>query len=93
MDNDADTVTPLDGDGHNVTGVEDQFSTGNVKPEDYETRGQTTVATRRGYRFAPQDKDLPVITSDGIKVTAEQAKALVEESDGLVSVRKNEEGE
>lgn len=89
MVNDADTVTPLDGDGSNVTGLDEQFE--NVKQEDYDTRGQTTVATRRGYRFAPSDKNVPVITNTGVKVTADQAEALVKESNGMVSVRKDEE--
>lgn len=77
-EHDADTVTPLDGDGSNVTGVDEQFE--NVSQADYETRGQTTVATRRGYRFVPSDKEIPVITSAGVKVTAEQAEELVEAS-------------
>ena len=64
---------------------------GNVSSEDYTTRGQTVVATRRGYRFTPEDKSIPVITRDGVKVTKEQADALVAESGGLVEI-KNEEG-
>lgn len=56
----------------------------NVSAEEYTTQGKTTVATRRGYRFVPSNKDLPMITHDGIRVTADEADALVEESDGLV---------
>lgn len=87
--NDADTVTPLDGDGSNVTGLDEQFepfdeATGNITAEHYETRGQTTVATRRGYRFASADKNIPVVTASGLKVTADTADALVKESNGLV---------
>lgn len=103
MADDVDTVTPLDGDGHNVTGISEQFEnprdaveSGNVSVKDYETRGRTTVATRRGYRFAPSDKDIPVITHEGVKVTAEQAATLAKESDDLVFVRadaSDEEGE
>lgn len=89
MENDADTVTPLDGDGSNVTGVTEQFD--NVSVEDYSTRGHTTVATRRGYRFAPSNKDIPVVTHEGLNVTKEQASELVTESDGVVYI--TEEGE
>ena len=64
----------------------DLLDTGNVSEKEYTTRGQTKVATKRGWRFAPKDKDLPVITSAGVFVTREQAEALVEESDGLVKV-------
>lgn len=88
----VDTVTPLDGDGHNVTypvpfggtegdRVADQFD--NVKQEDYETRGRTTVATPYGYAFVSSDTDLPVITHEGTKMTAEQAEAVVAESDAI----------
>lgn len=61
-----------------------QLGQENVDPDEYSTQGKTTVATRRGYRFVPSDKDLPVITHAGTKVTAEQADALIEESNGLV---------
>lgn len=98
---DVDTVTPLDGDGSGVTGIEDQFdttgdepfdpSTGNIKPEIYETQGRTTVATRRGYAFASNDKEIPVITHSGLVVTKEVADSLVEESNGLVHIKQNEE--
>lgn len=100
MVDDVDTVTPLDGDGHNVTGISEQFenprdavASANVSAQDYETRGRTTVATRRGYRFAPADKGIPVITHEGLKVTADVAESLAKESDGLVFVVQNEEGE
>lgn len=90
----VDTTTPLDGDGHNVTGLEAQFAPfdegGNLTEDHYETRGRTVVKTPIGYRFASQDKNLPVITSAGLKVTADEAEALREESDGLVSVAPNE---
>lgn len=92
----ADTVTPLDGDGRNVVTPgegEPTVNTGNVGSEDYSTKGQTTVATRRGYRFAPSNKEIPMVTSLGIKVTAEQADALVTESDGLVFKVEDKDGE
>lgn len=84
---DVDTVTPLDGDGSNVVlppvgdegNLAAQFD--NVQPEDYDTRGQTTVATPRGYAFASSNKDVPVITHAGVKVTADVANELVAESD------------
>lgn len=81
MTEQPDTVTPLDGDGSNVTGIEAQHASENVKAEDYETRGQTTVATRRGYAYVPSDKSLPMITSAGVKMTKSAADALVAESD------------
>lgn len=89
--NGVDTTTPLDGDGRNVTGVAEQF--GDDAPEEYTTRGQTVVATRRGYRFASSNKDLPVITSDGIKMTKDEADAVVAESDGFASIVTNESEE
>jgi hypothetical protein len=97
----VDTVTPLDGDGSGVTGIAEQFdrtdnepfdpSTGNIKSEAYESQGRTTVATRRGYAFAPADKGLPVVDHTGLTTDADTAKNLVEESDGLVSIIPNEE--
>lgn len=59
--------------------------TDNISEAEYTTQGKTKVATRPGYRFAPANKDIPVVTSTGINVTAEQAEALIAESDGLVS--------
>ena len=101
-DDNVDTVTPLDGDGSGVTGLAEQFdrthdnepfdpSTGNVSAEEFETQGRTTVATRRGYAFASNDKGIPVVTHAGLLVTKEQAEALVEESDGLVHIKQTEE--
>lgn len=78
---DDDAVGPPSDD---ITTPLDEMTRDNVSAEDYSTQGKTTVATRRGYRFVPSDKDLPVITHEGINVTAEQADALEEESDGLV---------
>lgn len=101
MSDNVDTVTPLDGDGTGVTGLGDQFhneeyepfdpSTGNIKAEAFETQGRTTVATRRGYAFASNDKEIPVVTHAGLVVTKEQAEALVEESEGLVTIKQDEE--
>lgn len=85
-----DTVTPLDGDGSNVVfpppagDAEDLTSAyDNVQREDYNMRGRTTVATPRGYAFVPSDTDVPVVTHEGVTVTAEQAEAIVAESDVL----------
>lgn len=83
----TDTVTPLDGDGQNVVIPPEgspQVPTDNVPPEDYDTRGQTTVATPRGYRFSSSDKEIPVIDVHGVQVTSAQADALIKESDDLV---------
>lgn len=99
---DVDTVTPLDGDGSGVTGLDEQFdprvdnepfdlSTGNIRAEEFETQGRTTVATRRGYAFASNDKSIPVVTHAGLVVTKEQAETLVEESGGLVTIKQDEE--
>lgn len=81
---DVDTVTPLDGDGHDVVFPQEgdgALTFGNVDAEDYESRGKTTVATPRGYRFASANKDIPVIDSTGIKVTREVAAEVLAESD------------
>lgn len=85
MSDDTDTVTPLDGDGHNVVYPEGDYepfddATGNVKSEYYETRGKTTVATRRGFVFVPSDKSLPVITPDGVNMTKDEAEEVVAEA-------------
>ena len=94
-EHDADTLTPLDGEDGNVTGLTEQFD--NVPESEYETRGQTTVATRRGYRFVPSDKELPVIHSGGVKMSREAADALLDEAGdagdrvGLHIVDDNEE--
>ena len=84
MSNDADTVPS--GDEFTADAVEE-----NVPVEDYSTRGQTTVATRRGYRFVPSNKSLPVVTHDGVKVTIEDAEALTSESKGIVFVVNKDE--
>jgi hypothetical protein len=63
--------------------------------EPFETQGRTRLATRRGYRFAPSDKDLPVITSSGVNVSASQAADIIAEADadteGLVYKVQDEE--
>lgn len=81
MANDADTVTPLDGEDGHVTGIPEQF--GHVQESDYETEGRTTVATAPGYRFASSHKGLPVITSRGVKMTKDEAEQVVDEAKGL----------
>jgi hypothetical protein len=96
-DENPDTVTPLDGDGHNVVYppvANPGPVTPNVSKAEFDTSGRTVVATPRGYAFQPNDIEIPVIDHAGVKVTKEQADALVDESDGLVSIRKteNEEG-
>lgn len=65
----------------------------NVSPEEYSTKGKTTVATRRGYAFVSSNRDLPVITHDGVQMTAEEADFVVAESDGEVEIRTDQEGE
>lgn len=97
----VDTVTPLDGDGSGVTGIAEQFdrtddepfdpTTGNIRAEAYDTQGRTTVATRRGYAFVPNDKSIPVITNTGLATTKEVADSLVTESSGVVYIKQNEE--
>lgn len=90
--NGADTVSPLD-PAEGEPDVEARLAPGHVKAEDYETRGQTTVRTRRGRAFVPSDKNLPIVRSTGLKVTKEQAETLVEESNGLVFIDSSDESE
>lgn len=71
-----ETVAPDEGDP----------DTGNLPVEEYESQGDTVVATRRGYRFAPADKNVPVVTHVGLKVGSRQAEDLVKESDGVVFI-------
>lgn len=85
----TDTVTPLDGEGAeqgDVVDVAADLASTNVAEEDYKTNGTTTVATRPGYRFVPSDKDLPVVTSKGVKMTKENADKTVKESRGRVRI-------
>lgn len=85
-DDDVDTTTPLDGDGRDVvvpeTGEDpalfEQFD--NVHPEDYETTGRTTLATRHGYAFAHTVEEVPIITSSGVKMSREKADLILAES-------------
>lgn len=69
-----------------VSGGVGVFDTGNVSEKEYTTQGNTVVRTPHGYRFAPTENGLPVIHSGGVKVTKNQALALVKESDGLVII-------
>lgn len=80
----ADSITPLDTD---VEAVETTVEVARVSPEDYKTRGRTTVATRPGYAFdSGRNLDIPTITHEGLLVNADQAADLVDESDGVVFV-------
>lgn len=84
VDENADTVTPLDGDGSNATGLDSQFTAPDPEtsePEDKGTDGQVTVATRRGYAFQPSFENAPLITSEGVQLDLGTAQAVVEESD------------
>lgn len=69
--------------------------TGNVRQEEYSSTGQTVLATRRGYRFAPSNKDIPVITAKGVNMSSTDAEAVLAEAKttGVVvfKVEKNEE--
>lgn len=46
----------------------------------FKSSGNTLVRARKGYRFQPGDPNLPVVTSDGVRVTKTQAEALVAEA-------------
>jgi hypothetical protein len=61
-----------------------------VTKDDYTTNGKTKVATPRGYAFESADQSIPVIDHEGIRVTAEQAATLIEESSKLVLVVEDE---
>lgn len=96
MTDNPDTTTPLDGDGHNVISPATAVTAPtfpNVREGEYETRGKTTVATRRGYAFASNDHEIPVVTHQGIQVTKDQAEALIEESNGEVFIRNDKSEE
>lgn len=82
----TDTITPPD-EGDTTAPVADD----RPSAEEYSTQGKTQVATRPGYAYNSADKSLPTITATGVKVTADQAQALVEESDGRVTVVKEED--
>lgn len=87
----VDTVSPLDGEDGNVTGVTEQFP--NVPEEQYSTRGQTTVATRHGVVFVPSNEALPAITPRGVKMSKEDADKVVGESRGRAFIRNTESEE
>lgn len=57
-----------------------------VSAEDYTTTGKTRVATRRGYAYNTASNKFPTIHSDGILVSADDAKSIVDESDGRVHI-------
>lgn len=67
---------------------------GRPTAENYKTQGQTVVATRVGYAYNDSSGKIPTITSSGIKVSATEAAALVDESNGRVFIvtDNNEEG-
>lgn len=48
--------------------------------QEYETRGQVRLATKRGYVFAPSNKDLPVVTPLGVAYTRENADKILAEA-------------
>lgn len=49
--------------------------------DEYSTRGKTTVAALPMHRFAPSNKDLPVITSAGVNMTASEADEVIAEAE------------
>lgn len=94
-DFESDTVTPLDvpeeGFGELPDGPDSEPEADVTPDSDVdEDEGKVTVRTRRGYAFQSSDKDLPVVDFTGVKVTQEQADFLVDESDGIVSVVKED---
>lgn len=66
-----------------VVDVDPSESTVAVRYQTPETRGsgKTKIASRPGHAFRSADLDFDV-TSDGVYVTAEQAKAVIEEANG-----------
>lgn len=64
-----------------------------VSLDDYTSDGRTKVAVPRGYEYLSADTSIPVIDHVGIKVTAEQAAFLVEESGKLVLVVEDDDKE
>lgn len=58
----------------------------------YVTRGQVRLATPWGYAFASSNKDLPVVTDVGVKMTREDAdKVMAEAADHDVFVFEQKE--
>lgn len=51
-----------------------------VGGDEWQTQGRTTVATRSGYQFHPTNKDLPVITPEGVNMTAAEADEVLAEA-------------
>lgn len=74
--------TPDQGDQAAVEGTEEPTVDATVTQtgEEYSTRGQVTVRTRPGHQFAPTNKDLPVIGSEGVQMSREHADEVIEES-------------
>lgn len=52
---------------------------GRPSSEDYTSTGTTVVKTRRGHRVVPSNTDLPVVDEQGVKMSADNAKAVVGE--------------
>lgn len=71
--------------------------TGHVPAKEYSSTGQTVLATRRGYRFAHTNKDIPVIDSEGVAMSDAEAAVILEEADKaevhVFKVEANKEGE
>lgn len=51
--------------------------------DEYESSGRITIATRPGYAHRPTDENLPIIDSSGVKVTREQADAVMAEANAV----------
>lgn len=54
-------------------------SEGRPSAEEYTSTGTTVVRARRGHAVVPSDSSLPVVTEDGVKMSADNAKKVVEQ--------------
>lgn len=48
---------------------------------EFSSRGQTLVKAAHGYAFATSDKNLPIITPEGVRMSKTQAEAVVAEAE------------
>jgi len=52
---------------------------GRPSSEEYHSTGNTVVKTLAGHRVVPSDTSLPIVDERGVKMSADNAKKVVEE--------------
>lgn len=66
---------PLSGESQEAAPAQDE----RPSADEYTTTGNTVVKTLAGHRVVPEDKSLPVVDHNGVKMSATNAQKVVEE--------------